>query len=301
MSICQDNYSATFPDFSAMLSYHENQTKESQWERRRVKDLRLEPLDTNAPLYTNHSYFAPGISREAIEDTAKNLGLTMKMDSGYYPVRDTAYKSLLGRAKINGTALPKLKRDKLADILNACMTLFGDEALLLIRDEKVSAVHSGGEADYAVLPVDELLMTLKTKLDERFPGSNFVDGYCDHSIVSASWEMPGQKEDLLDAYAKMLSSQGKASIAAKLTPGIRFITSDTGTASAKVSALLIGGQVPIHIGECVAVDHRKGHKVSDFETALDQVFTQFGDLVGNCWKGWATEKAPSWWRRWGSI
>ena len=79
------------------------------------------------------------------------------------------------------------------------------------------------------------------------------------------------------------------------------MTSDTGTASAKVSALLIGGQVPIPIGECVAVDHRKGHKVSDFETALDQVFTQFGDLVGNCWKGWATEKAPSWWRRWGSI
>ena len=111
-----------------------------------------------------------------------------------------------------------------------------------------------------------------------------MDGYCDHSIVSASWEMPGQKEDLLGAYAKMLASQGKVSIAAKLTPGIRFMTSDTGTASAKVSALLIGGQVPIHIGECVAVDHRKGHKVSDFETALDQVFAQFGDLVGKLQK-----------------
>lgn len=135
MSTCQDKYFATFPDFPAMLGYHENQTRESQWERCRVKDLRLEPLDTNAPLYTNHSYFAPGISREAIEDTA----------------------------------LPKLKRDKLADVLNACMKLFGDEALLLIRDEKVSAVHSNGESDYAVLPVDELLMTLKTKLDERFP------------------------------------------------------------------------------------------------------------------------------------
>ena len=89
MSTCQDNYSATFPDFPAMLGYHENQTKESQWERRRVKDLRLEPLDKNAPLYGNLSSFAPGISREAIEDTAKNLGLAMKMDSGYYPVRDT--------------------------------------------------------------------------------------------------------------------------------------------------------------------------------------------------------------------
>ncbi len=62
------------------------------------------------------------------------------------------------------------------------------------------------------------------------------------------------------------------------------MTSDTGTASAKVSALLMGSQFPIHIGECVAVDHRKGHKVSDFESALDQVFAQFGDLVGKLQK-----------------
>lgn len=284
MSTCQDKFFTTFPDFPAMLGYHENQTKESQWERRQVKSLHIEPLDKNAPLYTERSSFAPGISREAVEDTAQNLGLAMKMDDGYYPIRDTAYKSLLGRAKINGTALPKLKRDKLADVLNACMTLFGEEALLLIRDEKVSAVHSGGESDYAVLPVDELLMTLKAKLDARFPGSQFKDGYCDHSLVSASWEMPDQKEDLLGTYAKMLAAQGKSAMAAKLTPGIRFMTSDTGMASAKVSALLMGGQFPIHIGECVAVDHRKGHKISDFDNALDQVFAQFGDLVGKLQK-----------------
>lgn len=177
MSTCQDKFFTTFPDFPAMLGYHENQTKESQWERRRVKDLRLEPLDTNAPLYSDLSSFAPGISREAVEDTAHNLGLAMKMDSGYYPVRDTAYKSLLGRAKINGTALPKLKRDKLADILNACMKLFGDEALLLIRNEKVSAVHSGGESDYAVLPVDELLIDFVTRTTRRPDSKSLKEKY----------------------------------------------------------------------------------------------------------------------------
>ena len=62
------------------------------------------------------------------------------------------------------------------------------------------------------------------------------------------------------------------------------MTSDTGMASAKVSALLMGGQFPIHIGECVAVDHRKGHKISDFDNALDQVFVQFGNLVGKLQK-----------------
>ena len=89
----------------------------------------------------------------------------------------TAYKSLLDRAKIGGTALPKLSRTDLADVLNACLRLYYAEALLLLRDEKVAAVHSGDEADYSVLPVDGLLEVLQKKLDERFPGSVFGTGY----------------------------------------------------------------------------------------------------------------------------
>ncbi len=279
MTTCKDNYFTTFSDYPAMLGYHESQSQNSQWKRRRVKDLRIEPLDKEAPLYDDLSLFAPGVTSEAVQDTAHNLGLAMQMDGSYYPVRDTAYKSLLGRARINGTALPKLKRDVLANVLNACLKLYGEEALLLIRDEKVSAVHSGGTTDYAILPVDELLMVLHDNLDSRFPGNEFKGGYCDHSLVSAAWLMPNQKEDLLGTYSKLLSAQGKAHLAAKLTPGIRFMTSDTGMASAKVSALLEGGEFPILIGECVAVDHRKDHKVSDFSTALDQLFAQFGNLV----------------------
>lgn len=91
--------------------------------------------------------------------------------------------------------------------------------------------------------------------------------------------MPDQKDDLLGTYAKVLISQGKTAMASKLTPRIRFMTSDTGVASAKVSALLMGGQHPIHIGGCVAVDHRHQSKISDFENALDQLFTQFEDSI----------------------
>ena len=74
------------------------------------------------------------------------------------------------------------------------------------------------------------------------PANEFESGYCDHSLVSASWRMPDQKEDLLGTYAKVLAAQGKATMASKLMPGIRFMTSDTGVASAKVSALLMNGQ-----------------------------------------------------------
>ncbi len=283
-NVCKDSYFTTFDSYGQMLDYHRNQSASSRWQRCKVSDLEVSPLDRGSSLVGKLGLFAPGISQEAVEDTADNLGLAMMVDHQYYPIRGTAYKSLLDRAKIGGTALPKLSRTALADVLNACLRLYHAEALLLLRDEKVAAVHSGDETDYSVLPVDELLVALQKKLDERFSGNEFEGGYCDHSLVSASWNMPGQKEELLEDYTKTLEEKGQKQMAAKLMPGIRFVTSDTGVASAKVSALLVGGQHPIHIGSCISVDHRHKKGVTDFADRLDQLFAQFGDTVAKLQK-----------------
>lgn len=239
---CQDSYYTLFSSYPMLLNYHEEQAKNSRWIRCKVADLQVEPLGESSPLIGNLPAFAAGTSQEAVKDTAENLGLAMRVNGELYPVRMTAYKSLLDRAKIGGTALPKLSREVLAEVLNECLKLYSADALLLIRDEKISAVHSGDEVDYSVLPIDELLKVLQAKLDARFSGNEFESGYCDHSLVSASWRMPDQKEDLLGTYAKVLAAQGKATMASKLMPGIRFMTSDTGVASAKVSALLMNGR-----------------------------------------------------------
>lgn len=278
---CQDNYFNQFSSYADMMNYHETQTKESRWERSEVCSLRVAPLDKDSPLYDDASKFAPGISEDAIKDTADNLGLAVKLKGDYYPVRETAYKSLLDRAKISGSALPKLKRTDLAKVLNSCLGLHKAETLILIRDEKVSAVHSGDQNDYSILVIDQLLECVKAKLDERFAGNVFDDGYCDHSLASASWSLPGQKEDLLEAYKKTLEAQGQTAVANKLVPGIRFSTSDTGVASAKVSALLMGLQYPIHIGGMISVEHRRQSKVADFNDGLDMLFAQFGDTIKN--------------------
>ncbi|MBO5069141.1 MAG: hypothetical protein J6C37_02095 [Roseburia sp.] len=283
-NVCKDSYYTTFDSYEQMFDYHRDQSANSRWQRSRISDLEVAPLDKGSSLVGKLGLFAPGISQEALEDTADNLGLAMMVDHQYYPIRGTAYKSLLDRAKIGGTALPKLSRTDLASVLNACLRLYDAEALLLLRDEKVAAVHSGDEMDYSVLPVDGLLEALQKKLDERFPGSVFGTGYCDHSLVSASWSMPGQKEELLEDYKKTLEEQGQKAMAAKMMPGIRFITSDTGVASAKVSALLVGGQHPIHIGSCISVDHRHKKEVADFADKLDQLFAQFGDSVAKLQK-----------------
>ena len=150
---CQDSYHSTFGTYEDMLDYHEDQAKNSLWHRCQVNTLQVEPLDKASPLYGSLSDFASGVTQEAVDDTAENLGLAIRVNGDLYPVRETAYKSLLDRAKIGGTALPKLGRDVLANVLNACLQLFPAEALLLIRDEKVSAVHSGDSVDYSILRV----------------------------------------------------------------------------------------------------------------------------------------------------
>lgn len=276
---CQDNYATTFNDYPSMLGYHKALSMESNWRTCKVKDLHVEPLDGTSPLYGNPAAFAAGTSAEAVSDTVANLGLALNVGGNIYPVRSTAYKTLLDRAKINGTALSKLDRQELSNVLNTCLSVHDCDALLLIRNEKVSATHSGDAKDYAVLPMDELLTTLEQKMEERFPGFQFEGGYSDHAVTSATWTFPMQKDDLLGAYAKTLTAQGKTSMANRLVPGIRFMTSDTGLSSAKVSAMLMGTQHPIHIGSCVAVDHRHQKKVSDFGDSLDQLFAQFCDSV----------------------
>ena len=281
---CQDGFYTTFCSYPMMRDYHEQQSKESQWVRCKVNELQIEPLDVNSSLYASSLPMAPGVTRDAIDDTAENLGLAMDIDGAIYPIRTTAYKSLLDRAKIGGTVLPKLSRRVLSDVLNECLKLYPSDALILIRDQKVSAVHSGDEVDYSILPIDELLLTLQNTLDARFPGNEFKYGYSDHSLTSASWTMPNQRDDLVGNYAKHLDSIGKSYLAKNLVPGIRFMTSDTGVASAKVSALLMGGQYPIHIGSCIAVDHRHQSKVEDFTKALDQLFAQFGDSIAKLQK-----------------
>ena len=278
---CMDSFTTNFGSFPMMLGYHQEQTRNSEWLRCPVTELCVEPLDRASEAFWNIDLFANGTSELAVEDTVENLGLALRVNGELRPIRGTAYKGLLDRAKISGSALAKLGRDDLADVLNRCLQLHQkQQALLLISGEKISAVHSGDEKDYSVLPIDELLERLQENLDMRFEGNVFESGYSSHSLTSAFWKLPNQKKDLLGKYAKHLKALGKACLAHKLVPGVQFITSDTGIASAQVSALLMGASSePIHLGSCISVDHRRKNTVEDFSEALDLLFAQFGDNI----------------------
>lgn len=103
MQKCLDNYNTTFASFVAMLDYHQTQSINSHWVRCPVKELSVESLDKMSPNHMNPSVFALGVGEEAISDTTEHLGLALKVNGELYPVRETAYKTLLDRAKIGGS------------------------------------------------------------------------------------------------------------------------------------------------------------------------------------------------------
>ena len=76
---CQDSYHSTFGTYEDMLDYHEEQVKASQWQRCQVNTLQVESLDKASPLYGSLSDFAAGVTQEAVDDTAENLGLAIRV------------------------------------------------------------------------------------------------------------------------------------------------------------------------------------------------------------------------------
>ena len=275
----QDRFSINFHRLPDMMDYHIMQSNHSRWERVAVNDLFVEPLDKTSALCANYTAFAASVTEGAVDDTVDNLGLALTYGGERYPLRDTAYKSLLDRARIGGSALLKLKRSELADTLNLCLPLYRDTALVLVREQKVTAAHSGGAKDYSILPVDELLESIKFTLDERFPGNAFNSGYSDHAITDAEWSLPNHKDELLGTYRKTLEAAGQSTLASKLMPGIRFSTSDTGTSAVKVSALILGLPYPMHIGGAVSTEHRGQATIQEFQQSLSQLFAKFTDSV----------------------
>lgn len=196
----------------------------------------------------------PGSGKDLVPPAGKGSGAALRgAHSPGVPAGPAGYRSLLERAKLAGSVLPKLSRPKLARTLNDCLHVHTSEALVLIRDEKVTAAHSGEPEDYAVLPMDQLLSALQDKLDARFPGNQFSWGYRDHSLTSAVWTLSRQRKELLETYQRELSLRGAGAKRIQWTPALRFLTSDIGISSAKVFALLEGGKCLIHIGSCVAV------------------------------------------------
>lgn len=81
---CCDSYHTQFSAFPDMLSYHEKIRTDSRWERTEVKNLEVAALDKASPLFNDTTSFDSSVSRDAIEDTAENLKLAIKVKDKFF-------------------------------------------------------------------------------------------------------------------------------------------------------------------------------------------------------------------------
>lgn len=252
-----------------------------EWKKVKINTLRFAPSTNIKPYGNRGNVYHPSVTEEAVVDTNHHLRLAVKVGKYYYPLREQAYKTVLDRAHINGTVLQRLTEKELCNILNTCYKKFNgdkDYALVLINDQKVTAIHSGGDKDYAVLPQKELFDALDLGL-KRFGKVDYAGGYISHQYTICNLMFSEKRYELLGSYMKLLRENGKDALADKLVPGIKFVTSDAGVAASKVCAYLFGPYIPIVVGSAISIDHRSGATIEKFSDELSGLFSKYVDAI----------------------
>lgn len=274
----RDDFTSSFFSQEAFLQFLDGIEERAEWKVFPTEELLTLTVDYGPQ--DVQEYLLSGLDEaEAIfEDTRKNTGLLLKVGESYYPLGATAIKTLENRARISGYALADLEKEKFSRVLNDCLQVTKGQALLRIHEGKVRAVHGGDETDYSILPMPELFEAAAAHIEENYEHTRFVEGYFDHSITMASWEIKDRK--LLETYEDLLLQYGQ-SIDGPLTASIRVHSSDVGTSGANIFCMLCVGekQVPLLLGGAIKLPHKENAKIEQFCANVTQIFARYREEV----------------------
>lgn len=179
-----DGYRGVFQKQEDFLECLKSIGRNSFWERRNSKNLRLVAITSGSKVEEElkEKYADEGLDEDIITDTIINTGLLLKVRNQYYPVRSCAIKSILDRAGISGAGLRRVEKSVYARILNDCLKAAKGEALLRISEGKVSAVLGGDCHDYAVLDMEQVFLHSVDYLTKNFRGCSYLAGFYEHGI-----------------------------------------------------------------------------------------------------------------------
>ena len=279
--IYADNYRCSFLYSDQFLEFLKDRKENSLWMTAPSNSLQFRPLVKDSELGNLYMQLYQSNGRaDILADTMENTSLLLSVNGQDYPVRSCALKTILERARISGNALGKVSKTVLTQILNYCLDVATGDSLIKVADEKVSAVHGGDPSDYAVLEMQAMFQTVKDFLDREFPGNTFLTANYDHSIVTAIWSLDGQASDLLDTYNRELAAHGLYG-KVKVTPGLRFTTSDVGMSGANLFPILLNkkGDKIIPLGAPIKTEHSNGVNLDTFESQLNLLYARFRETL----------------------
>lgn len=242
----------------------------------------------------------PELDIEVIKDTADGYGSHLFVHHIYNGQRVMSWcvrnvdscRTLKEAAKLGGSALGKMSAQNLAQTLNNGLEVASGTTLMLERYGKISAFHSGSEGDgYEIMPIPELWDIVVETVKARFGTMAFMEGRISHRFAAATWALPEVKNELLAAYKDAIKNSASYSESAvmKLSPAVRFYSSDTGDSSAKLYPLFLspsGAQLRLVPG--VEVRHekprREGKKdpvsrMDEFREGCENIYAMFYDAI----------------------
>ncbi|MCL2775833.1 MAG: transposase [Oscillospiraceae bacterium] len=285
--IYEDDYSKTFADQNEFLEFLQERENHSAWERYEAKELEFCAM--------NDADYMFSAEDNVYTNTYKNTGMFLKVSGGedYYPVRTCAFKSIYDRARISGSALSKVGKPALAQILNYCIKTANGTALLRHSEDKISAVHGGDESDYSPLPMPELFRMTADYLDVTFPGYTedgqdlpgytFVSGFYDHSMTTALWDLAKQ-DRLLETYREALLNHGMT--VKPMKPALRLASSDVGISGANLFPMLMydGSRSnterrSVTLGNPLRLEHKDRATLGNFRDRLKMIFSQYARAI----------------------
>jgi len=276
-----DGFSAVFMHQEDFLEFLKNIVRNSIWDRKKSKDLRLMAINEDSKIAAElkEQYAEEGLD-DIIADTIRNTGLALKVENKCYPVRDCAVRTILDRAGISGPALRRVDRNVYSRILNDCLRVASGDALLRISEGKVSAVLGGDGHEYAILDMEQIFRCAVEYLNENFSGCTYLGGFFEHHMASSLWELSGE-DRLLDAYRVELRHNGKTP--EEMKPVVRITTSDTGVSGANIYPMLLSGSRndTIGIGSPLRLEHKAGATIAKFEEQLKLLYGKYQLAIGN--------------------
>lgn len=277
------------------INFFTEQSKTDVWKRVFISEMKVKPLEDN-PIMLKE--IAEELNMESVSDEAilstmadKKLALSFPLEKiECRPIRYTAFNTLCQRAGLSGSALTcydnKLRQSEMppankAIVLNYGLECFhGSKALILLRNEKVSAVLSGDPMDYSILPVSELLKCLCDGLRKEFDNVKFSLASTNHEISIIDFVI--KDKVILEKVTDILSRE-KVTLPKSASVNVKFATSDVGLSGANLYPMVIfdmnGVKAEMMLGSPLKLAHKSGNSVVHFENNVRQLATYFQETA----------------------
>lgn len=307
MKKLMDNEILSFVDNSQMKTYFKEQVVSDRWVNVYTNELETVPLEHNelnllvpgSFLFTTKkglvvNGFSADVENEDITTSMKNTRIAICLPYNdtmvLYPLRYTAFSHIQERSGISGSSISSLKERRRANemapdtrckCINEGLDLYKDKTLVLIRDGKCTALLSGDESDYSVMPTSELISILENELKNSYAGYEYAMSRTSHEITEVLYNL--KDRELEKRVFDVLTANGE--LVSNISLQVRLTTSDVGKCAARLTPIIYDEGKPIILGKSLSVEHKGGKKaMKAFEDITQRFLAKYRENITNLQK-----------------